>query len=65
MAGRVGSKVLNLLTVILTTTIVIHCKYEFVGALSMCHAVVNYQTAGDNHVVTILSLQYLHIKQLM
>lgn len=61
MAGRVGSQVLNLLTVTLTTTIVIHCK----GALSMCHAVVNYQTAGDNHIVTILSLQYLHIKQLM
>lgn len=52
MAGRVGSQVLNLLTVILTATIVIHCKYEFVGALSMCHAVVNYQTAGDNHIVT-------------
>lgn len=57
MAGRVGSKVLNLLTVILTAT----SSYP----LTLCHAVVNYQTAGDNHIVTNLTLQYLHIKQLM
>lgn len=42
MVGWVGSKVFNLLMVILIIIIVIYCKYEFVGILSMCYVVVNY-----------------------